>query len=56
VPAPSLQIGNINIGVTTNFNSFATNGKNLSILKERKGFLAHPKWAKRFLERKRTSF
>jgi hypothetical protein len=32
---------------TTNFSSFATNGKNWSIRKEQKGFLAHPKWAKR---------
>jgi hypothetical protein len=41
---------------TTNCNSFATDGKNWSIRKEQKGFLAHPQRAKRFLECKRTSF
>jgi hypothetical protein len=41
----------------TNFSSFATNGKNWSIRKEQKGFLAHPhKGPKGFLEPKRTSF
>jgi hypothetical protein len=42
--------------ITTNFNSFATNGKNSSIRKEQKGFLAHPKRAKRFFRTQKNFF
>jgi hypothetical protein len=41
---------------TTNFNSFATNGKNWSIRKEQKGFLAHPKKAERFFRTQKNFF
>jgi hypothetical protein len=41
---------------TTNCNSFATNGKNWSIRKEQKGFLAHPKRAERFFRTQKNFF
>jgi hypothetical protein len=42
--------------VTTNCNSFATNGKSPSIQKELKGFLAHPKRAERFFRTQKNFF
>jgi hypothetical protein len=42
--------------LTTNCNSFATNGKNWSIRKEQKGFLAHPKRAERFFRTQKNFF
>jgi hypothetical protein len=42
--------------VTTNCSSFATNGKNWSIRKEQKGFLAHPKRAERFFRTQKNFF
>jgi hypothetical protein len=44
------------VNFTTNFNSFATNGKNRSIRKEQKGFLAHPKRAARFFRTQKNFF
>jgi hypothetical protein len=42
--------------LTTNFSSLATIGKNQSVLKEQKGFLAHPKWPERFLGTQKNIF
>jgi hypothetical protein len=42
--------------LTTNFTLFATNGKNRSIQKEQKGFLAHPKWAEGFFRTQKNFF